>query len=495
VTTTSSSRRSTGCLAPSLQLYFQPDGDVRACCMNYSNPLGNVARQRLHDIWHGEERAAMQRRLALDDFSHGCENCGVAIATEGRESAYPHTFDLKAAERTDDPTTARWPTFMEFNLSNICNLQCIQCNGELSSSIRIHQEHRPPLPKVYDDQFFEDLRPFLPHLTEIQVAGGEPFLGAENYRLWDLMASDAPHVSCIVVTNATQWNARVERVLEKIPMSITFSIDGITKPVYESIRVGADFDEVMVNFDRFCAYADEVGSALHINHCLMVQNHHEFGDLLLFAEERNIQAEVSVVRYPEEASIACLDIDRMERVLATMHAQNDRVLPNLRLNALVWETELARIETWVEACRDKTDRQVLMPRFDRTILGLPREGTHPFDATAASEALLAASRDGVVHAITVRSGEIIADCSPSMAAILGRPAEELVGKRTEVLDTVMAERFGVSSGSTVLAATEDQIDLAVTYGTTPFRSSLVAERADDGWANKALILFAVLEAP
>lgn len=102
---------------------------------------------------------------------------------------------------------------MEFNLSNACNLQCIQCNGDLSSSIRIHRERRAPLAKVR--RRLEDLAALLPP-DEAQFAGGEPFLGVENFRAWELIAEVSPSLGCTVVTNATQWNRRVERVLEQL---------------------------------------------------------------------------------------------------------------------------------------------------------------------------------------------------------------------------------------------------------------------------------------
>jgi len=496
-----SSRPYRACYAPSVHLYFQPDGDVRACCLNLTYPLGNVAEQGLLDIWHGERRADLQARLAADDFSRGCETCASAISNEGRENSYPRSFDDKATHLTDDPSTGAWPRFMEFNLSNACNLQCIQCNGELSSAIRIHREHREPLPKVYGDAFFDDLRLFLPHLTHVQVAGGEPFLGSENFRLWDLIAAEAPHITCGVVTNATQWNARVERALDMVPMNITFSIDGITKSTYEGIRVDADFDEVMANLDRFCQYAQQVGTTLQINHCLMVQNYHEFGDLLLFAEERGILVGTSVVRYPESASIACLPPDELDAVHQCLRDQSDRVLPALELNAAAWRTELERIGAWASARHRGYEPRATLAAGEPVILGLKRAGNHRSDASAARAALAGdAGGDGdeavvvVVHEITIGPGGIITDCSPAVAALLGCRRTELIGEHTDSLERSIVARFGPKVDADVLRASEDEVALVVRYGAARLRTTVVATRDDDGWATDARILFVVDDA-
>src|SRR4051794_38914681 len=120
------------CYAPSVQLYFDPSGDVRACCRNTRHTLGNVGRERLRDIWAGERRLALVDRLAVDDWSLGCQGCATEVDQEGRAGSYPASFDARAGHLTNEAGSGAWPTFMEFNLSNACNLQCLQCNGDLS---------------------------------------------------------------------------------------------------------------------------------------------------------------------------------------------------------------------------------------------------------------------------------------------------------------------------------------------------------------------------
>ena len=78
-----------------------------------------------------------------------------------------------------------WPKHIEFALSNTCNLQCVQCSGELSSAIRAQREHRPPLRSPYGDAFFDEIQEFLPaprggHLHRrraVPHAGGPSGLG------------------------------------------------------------------------------------------------------------------------------------------------------------------------------------------------------------------------------------------------------------------------------------------------------------------------------
>lgn len=340
-------RRGPWCLAPSVQMHLLPDGDIRACCRN-PVPLGNIAEQRLPEIWWGERRAGMQLQLAAKEIPTGCENCAAEIATEGRRGSYPEVFDFWTNRLGRDRTGRPWPIRMEFNLSNRCNLQCIQCSGDLSSSIRIHREGRQALGTVYDDTFFEDLRPFLPHLRHANFAGGEPFLGPENFRVWEMIAEVAPKLECTINTNATQWNRRVEEVLDRGRFSFIFSLDGITKETYESIRIDGDLDEVLANIERFRDHAQRHNTDVNINHCLMPQNHHEFADLLLYAEQRGIKVNVSVVRAPRHCSIAYLPRDDIRSIHRTLTEREHDLLPRLHLNASTWIAEVRRIGTWAE---------------------------------------------------------------------------------------------------------------------------------------------------
>ncbi len=485
-----SERPYSACYAPSVLLYFQPDGDVRACCRNMSYPLGNVANQRLTEIWDGPRRHELVARLAEDDYSHGCEGCKWEVETEGRDGSYPQTFEARASHLTEDPASAAWPRSMEFNLSNSCNLQCIQCNGDLSSSIRIHREGRPPLPKVYGDEFFEDLATFLPHLHTVQFAGGEPFLGPENFRAWDLIAEVAPDLEVQVVTNATQWNKRVEAVLEKVRIAPTFSLDGITAATYEAVRHGADHDAVMTNVDRFCDYTRRVGTRASINFCLMAQNHHEFGPLLVFAEERGIDVNVSVVHYPEHCSIARLDPREIAEIHESLLAQSDEVLSRLDRNARVWRTEVARIGSWLDGHDPGTDHETLWGVADAGPFAFPKWADRQQDDVEARADLEAFAAGGGVHVLRIGVGDTITDCSDEDAAALGTTVDELIGAPVSLVQEIVERTHGPLTDQRMLREGGDRIEVVSVFGDVEIRTVIVAMRDATGFADHARFLFA-----
>lgn len=468
----------TACAAPAVQLRFDANGLVTSCCRTLQ-PLGHIGRDRLIDIWQGPRRRALVDALEGWDFSEGCQPCGAEIAVEGRGPSYAAIHDEFTDGMTLDPATRAWPRRMEMNLSNLCNLQCIQCDGESSSSIRLHREKLPPMPVAYGDEFFDDLELFLPHLDHIVFAGGEPFMSPENFRVWDMIAEQAPHITCKVVTNATQWNRRVERVLDRIPMHFIFSLDGITKSTYEAIRVGADFHAVMRNVDRFCAYVGERGTSASVNFCLMPQNHHEFGDLLQWAEDRGLFVNVSVVRTPAHASIASLPSPDLVALHRNLMARDEEMSASLALNRTTWVQELGRIGAWASAADNGGS--------SHTVMWFRVEGDGPHGDEAARAELTEGSGRVLASFDVDAEDRIVRYDAPFLDGV------DVLGRTFHDLGVEVARRFGPMNDYEVTSTGSDRVDAVAMFGETPARIVTVAIRDEGGRAEVARILLSLGE--
>jgi len=491
-------------------VYLAPDGNVRACCRSFA-PIGNVVENSFLEIWNGVQRRRMVDALAAGRFPQGCEPCGVERDVEGPTRAYPARFDRFAPQidRDGDPQGV-WPLRIEFNLSNSCNLMCLQCDGFLSSSIRAHRDHLPALPRVYGDAFFAELEQFIPHLIEAQFAGGEPFLGRENYRVWEMIERLNPELACTVVTNATQWSPRIEQVGTTLRMGYTFSLDAVTKETYELIRVNADHDAVMANVPRYAAMAESHGRPVEVNFCLMRQNHHEFGDLLLWAEERRFRVNVCGVRHPEHCSLASGGADELQQVVDGLAAAEERVLPYLDLNRATWVEEVERLRRWVESPPDTLDQLWWSEAWsDREIpvalAGLPRTssleigvlGVPLHDVSVTEQDLAAWSADGAAHLLT-------ADFEPnrdpdhqgvggadSLAELLGCEGWELIGRPVQDLQTEIERSFGPVLDVDILRPDRTNVEFSLRLRDASVRVAMVAEGNERGRLTGVTVLVAV----
>lgn len=482
------------CYAPAVHLYLAPDGDVRACCRNWE-ALGNIATSSLIDIWWGSRRADLVDRLSNDDFSMGCQQCQAEVEIEGRKGSYRENFD-----RFADKVDSGWPARIEFNISNSCNLQCVMCNGFLSSSIRAHRDHLPPLPKVYGERFFRDLREFIPHLSEAQFAGGEPLLAEENFRVWDLIAELSPGLPCVVVTNATQWSPRIERLLEEHRIGFAFSIDGATKETYESIRVGANFESVMHNVDRYSEYARRSDMPVSINHCLMPQNVHEFPQLLQMAEDRGLHVDVSVVRSPVHSSIASLPLEDIRHAVDHLD-RFDSAMSSLPLNGATWRREVGRIRQWAYspdeqrelvwydvAVKTHSPQRKAIEELKGRVLDFPRVGRGPTGVIAVREELEAIGE--VVELTVAGVDNLVQSCQHEFSDLLGVADDHLIGRSVMEILPLLEARFGAVE-SLDEQRSDDRAEFTVTYEDTVARCIMIPMRDDHGFMD-TVRLFAVI---
>jgi MoaA/NifB/PqqE/SkfB family radical SAM enzyme len=328
------------CYAPFVGMSFDMNGVVSVCAFTRTTPIGQVGQDSLLDMWRGPTVRALRRAVERDDLTHACTRCAEEIAGGNLSGSLAAGFDRFTA--APDPL---WPTRMEFALSNACNLQCVMCSGEFSSSIRAHREGMPPLPQRYGDEFLEELTPFLPHLDQARFLGGEPFLAEINFRIWERLIQLGLRVECNVTTNGTQWSPRVERVLEALPFSIGISVDGVRPETVESIRAGVDHERLMRNVRRFVAYRDRTGASLSLTYCLMVQNLAEFVDFLLVAEELGCSVFVNTVRHPPENSPYLLGAEELAEVVTMLEAQRAVASSRLNRNRGVLDGQIERLRS------------------------------------------------------------------------------------------------------------------------------------------------------
>jgi MoaA/NifB/PqqE/SkfB family radical SAM enzyme len=348
----------TSCLAPSASLFLDQRGFARACAANHDVVLGNVAHHRLLELWRGPVVERLRNALAQQDHSLGCGICAWQIDGGTPEDAYARAFDELAVS-----PGLEWPTQLELALGNDCNLQCTMCNGEQSSMIRSRREHLGSHPAVYGDDFFTDLAEVLPHLHRVKFLGGEPFLVPEHHRVWDMLSDADLEVPCHITTNGTVWNDRVERVLERHPVSLAVSMDGVRPATVAAIRVGAQLRTILRNLERFCAYASDRGTEVTLTFALMRANWRELWDFLRFADDLDLSVWVNSVYSPRRLSLYWLDDGDLAEVVERLVEAEASSTAALGRNARVWHDQLSRLRHRLEA-RRRRDHASLERRYD-----------------------------------------------------------------------------------------------------------------------------------
>lgn len=164
------------------------------------------------------------------------------------------------------PFARAMPTWINLTSTTVCNLKCFMCNQFLD----------PNSPKeMMDEGVYEKVvRELYPYAKTMQLSAfGEPLMTPRmEQKLDDL---DRYGMKLEMVTNATlmmkesKFREKLLRCLELV----TFSMDGATRATYNSVRTGAEFDEVVANITRFAEKRLELPKAqrpkMNFNYILM----------------------------------------------------------------------------------------------------------------------------------------------------------------------------------------------------------------------------------
>ena len=335
------------CHAPAFSMYFGRDGHVSACCYSRANPLGGYPAQTIRDIWFGKKIGQMRAEMRRNVLPAGCEICADQLNAGNVTGLLAVQFDslagspaetltrrLKAlllSEPAQSHPSQSYPSRMEFELSNKCNLERSMCTGFFSSSIRANREGLPSLQQLYDDSFVEQLRAFIPHLTDAKFLGGEPFLVDLYYDIWDRLIEINPKCVVSITTNGTVYTEKVKRVLEKLNCDVVVSLDSVTKATYESIRRNASLERTLSNLQAFLAINRRRHKSLTLAICPMTSNCREIPGLVAFANERGIRIFFNTVVFPAAHSIKALPMAVQRELLDLYGACNPQ--PNTEIES------------------------------------------------------------------------------------------------------------------------------------------------------------------
>jgi MoaA/NifB/PqqE/SkfB family radical SAM enzyme len=348
------------CHAPFTNLNFEQNGNVTACCYNRTHVLGSYPNNSIMDIWLGKKADELREYIKNNDLGGGCSLCAYQLTSgnyhNSRAKAYDYVAENKLvqyAKKAQGLITRgkfmQMPTCMEFEISNTCNLECVMCNGYFSSSIRKNREHKSAMHNPYDDNFVEQLKPFIPHLLDARFLGGEPFLIDQYYKIWDTFVEVNPNVRVHITTNATVLNQRVKTLLDKLNCHIVISMDSIVKETYESIRLNAKYDKVWENFNYFYEYTRRKGTRMNFAVCPITLNWHEMPDLVRFCNDKDIILFFNTVVMPQAYSLEYWPASELAKVVALYDGAN---LPDTtyreQYNKQMFLDMASQIRAWYE---------------------------------------------------------------------------------------------------------------------------------------------------
>ena len=340
------------CHAPFSNMYFNVHGDCAPCWLTFIEP-DSYPQKSVRDIWFGENYQSLRKHLLEYDLTHKCNVCLKNLQSGNYTSVLARAYDI------NEP--AEYPSMLELELSNTCNLECVMCIGELSSSIRKNRERLPAIKNAYDDNFIQQLEEFIPHLKELRFNGGEPWLINAVFKILEKVEKLNPTLKIVIATNGTVMNYKVKEWLGKLNIHINFSLDSLTPEIYETIRVNAKFDRVLENFHFYQQYTKQNNRTM----CLMVNpmrnNWFEMPEFIRFVNKHQINIWFNTIHRPAEWSVWALPYTELEKIYAqlstTQFTKEEKSGPLSPYSISIYNNLVnVQIKNWVSEAKDREAR-------------------------------------------------------------------------------------------------------------------------------------------
>ena len=350
--------KSSFCYAPSKSLRFSVNGNAFACCYNRMFSLGKYPNNTISEIWLGKNKLFLEKSFKKNNLlTSGCHSCYSSLISKSFYLVGARNYDLN--DRNINP---QYPEIIDFELDNNCNLKCIMCNGENSSTIRTEIENKPNFQLYYDEKFVKQLEEFIPHLREARFSGGEPFLSKIYFEIWNRIIEINPDCKIYIQTNGTVFNDRVLDIFIRGNINISFSIDSIIEETYQEIRRGSNFNLVIKNFRKIHELSAKYNREIGVSFCLLKQNINEIIDYIEYFNRYNVKITVHKVVFPLQHSIASLPIKQLEEILFKFISWE----PNIKtltekFNQSTFNSVISFIESLITQKKERTTIDELFP--------------------------------------------------------------------------------------------------------------------------------------
>lgn len=209
------------------------------------------------------------------------------------------------------------PFMMDVEPVSRCNFRCIMC-----ANVKREGKPKPDL-SLADFKRFMDLNP---QFVEVKIQGvGEPLLNRELFGMIEYATARDTWVRTTVNGSLLHVDDNYKRLVDSGIGEVQTSFDGATGEVFEMIRTGADFDQIVKNLTALNAYvATKDRDYTRMWVLLQSNNRHQLLDFIRMAARmgfRRMTYSVVLTGWGEENSFSDLKVgpfseEEEERILA-----------------------------------------------------------------------------------------------------------------------------------------------------------------------------------
>ena len=253
------------CILPFTTLYVQ-ENQIKLCCESEEDTQHLISKQNtISEIWNNDFYKKTRSDMIAGKLPEYCRIC--RLNEEAGEESKRQWDNSKAKNLFNyNDTIVNSPINYDMRPSNKCNLECVMCDGLVSTAIndRVQQY----IKDTNNDDFviatghnWEDNRLIIDYvkqnsnnINEMKFCGGEPFLVAEVLEMLDHLVEtgDCENIDLSFITNGTVVRSKwfSEKLTRFKSVKLNISIDGVGD-VGEYVRYPSKWTVVDKNIQLF----------------------------------------------------------------------------------------------------------------------------------------------------------------------------------------------------------------------------------------------------
>lgn len=246
-------RHPTICPLPWIGVYLEPSGNVTNCSVSQTI-LGNINNDPIEKILLSENNQRIKQQLLNQVKLPSCNTCW-AFESFNQDNThlggsnrihFKNKLAKSAIDLVDDPTVFKLKQ-IDLRWRNQCNLACVYCDSDLSSS----WAHELGVEIKTNQHAIEHTKQFvfdqIKNIEYVYLCGGEPLLMKENSELVELIKSENPNVYIRVNTNLTNIKSSIYTNLINLPNVHWIISNDTIGEYFEFNRYGAKWNSWLNN--------------------------------------------------------------------------------------------------------------------------------------------------------------------------------------------------------------------------------------------------------
>lgn len=261
------------CETPFLHSQIDCEGNVYTCCTAYMGiPIGNMFESDFEKIWKSDIARIIRLSILNKTFCFcnlkNCSNIDLREESRTEEFAGEYKYEYKIES---------YPQMLNISIDDTCNLNCKFCKLNKKKDTIIFEERKWLAEKIID---------IMPNIEKIYLAGiGEVFF-SPIYRLLLNKKRATKGVEINIVTNLMLFQEKDIELLQLNynKINIYVSIDAATKETYEKIRIGANYEKLLINLEKLKRAREEgkIGR-LVLRFLVQIENYKEMHEFIKLA--------------------------------------------------------------------------------------------------------------------------------------------------------------------------------------------------------------------